>query len=116
MSTSTTPPYDLSYLKSLSEDPDFLENMIRLYLKATPELVAALRMAIADKDADGLAKSLHKLKSAAAAIGMDATRTEIEMVEMQLKSANPSSVGDEKLHSIAVAFDNTLEALIRTLD
>lgn len=116
MSASTTPPYDLSYLKSLSEDPDFLENMIRLYLKATPELVAALRMAIADKDADGLAKALHKLKSAAAAIGMDATKTEIEMVEMQLKSANPSSVGDEKLNYIAVTFDDTLEALIRTLD
>lgn len=116
MSASSTPPYDLSYLKSLSDDPAFLENMIRLYLKATPELVADLRMAIADKNALELAKALHKLKSAAAAMGMNATKTEIEMVEMQLKSDNPSPVGDEKLHSIAVAFDHTLEALTRTLN
>ena len=116
MSASSTPPYDLSYLKSLSDDPAFLENMIRIYLKATPELVADLRMAITDKDGMGLAKALHKLKSAAAAIGMDATKTEIEMVEMQLKSDNPSPVGDEKLNYIAVTFDDTLEALTKTLD
>ncbi len=115
MSASTTPPYDLSYLKSLSEDPSFLENMIRIYLKATPELVAALRMAIADKDADGLAKSLHKLKSAAAAIGMDTIKIEIESVEKLLKTDNPSTIGDERLTAIAVAFDHTMEALIRTL-
>lgn len=115
MSASSTPLYDLSYLRSLSEDPAFLENMIHLYLKATPELVEALRMAIADNDAEAQAKALHKLKSAAAAIGMDATKLEIETVEKLLKNGNSPSVGDERLAAIATAFDHTLEALTRKL-
>ena len=72
-------------------------------------------LAIADKDAEAQAKALHKLKSAAAAIGMDATKLEIERVEKLLKSDNPFSVGDERLTVIAAAFDHTLEALTKTL-
>jgi len=116
MKVHTDKPYDLSYLKSLSEDPSFLEKMIRLYLKTTPGLVASLRLAIENQDLEESARALHQLKSAAAAIGMTQLKTAIEAAETMVKKDEKWSIDKNQLETLAASFDRCMELLSKELD
>ncbi|MFZ9717731.1 MAG: Hpt domain-containing protein [Chitinophagaceae bacterium] len=108
----TIPPlYNLSYLKSLSNDASFLQKMIGLYLKNTPELVDSFRNAFPERKPEVLAEALHKLKSAAAAIGMEATKKNIEEMEQRIRSGQTTHIPEEALFAIADQFDTCISQL-----
>ena len=49
--------------------PDFVQEMIGLYLAETPPLLAAIQEAIAQGDAGGLQQAAHTLKSSSRNLG-----------------------------------------------
>jgi len=49
--------------------PDLLGKMIGLYLTHTPELIQALRQAVARSDAEDITMQAHSLKSSSAMVG-----------------------------------------------
>lgn len=111
MKASATPLFDLSYLKSLSNDPSFLQKMVGLYLETTPELVDSFRNAFPERKPEVLAEALHKLKSAAAAIGMEATKKNIEEMEQRIRSGQTTHIPEEALIAIADQFDACISQL-----
>lgn len=111
MKASATPLFDLSYLKSLSNDPSFLQKMILLYLETTPELVQSFRDVLPERNPEALAEALHKLKSAAAAIGMEAAKKNIEEMEQHIRSGQTALISEEALMALADEFNECMNQL-----
>jgi len=70
----TLPPLDDEILGRLSDpalggDPEFLSELIELFLDETPARLAELRQAAAAEDATGLTTAAHGLKGSAASLG-----------------------------------------------
>lgn len=68
------PPLDMQVLASLralgdDEDPDFLEDLIRMYLSDAPKHLQMMRKAVEAKDAATLKVAAHTLKSSSANLG-----------------------------------------------
>jgi CheY-like chemotaxis protein len=61
----------LDDLRALQEpgEPDFVQEMIDLYLTDTPPLIAALRVAVGQGEADGLRAAAHTLKGNSNSLG-----------------------------------------------
>ncbi len=70
-SASPLDPKVFANLRYLQEDggPDYVGELIDLYLQQTPGLIQTLRMAIDQDDALGLQKSAHTLKGSSASLG-----------------------------------------------
>lgn len=64
-------PDVLAMLADLQEpgEPDLLEELVVLFLRDTPERLAAIGDALAAGDLDGAARSAHSLKGSAANLG-----------------------------------------------
>ncbi len=62
----------LDGLRELQEEgePDFVQEMIDLYLAATPPLLTAIRSAVAQRDAEGVRHTAHTLKGNSSSLGV----------------------------------------------
>jgi len=93
-------PFDLSYLRSLSDDPSFLQQMIQSFLKIVPNQVISLKEVL-DKD-DGIqtALVLHQLKPSMQAFGCNALIPEIVELEKLAKNGNAPSKQIERYNEL----------------
>jgi len=83
--TATPKLYNLSYLQSLSDDREFIQKMITVFLESTPVMLAELEAAVGQYSYNKAATVLHKLKPAAATIGMLQLKAEIAAIEQEIK-------------------------------
>jgi CheY-like chemotaxis protein/HPt (histidine-containing phosphotransfer) domain-containing protein len=76
---------NLGYIKSLSNDPEFLKKALRTFSNDSTKLIYELELSIEKNNLENCLSILHKLKSAAGITGMKRTRKSILQLEMKLK-------------------------------
>lgn len=62
---------DLGYLRTISEDPEFLREMIRRFLEHAPVYLSEMKAACDQKSWEKLSLSTHKLKPSATYMGIN---------------------------------------------
>lgn len=105
--------YDLSYLKSLSDDDAFIHQMMTVFLETTPDMLTELDAAKQQNSYVKAAAVLHKLKPAAATIGMLQLKAEIEDIEKEIKSETIKSDIHKRIDDVLNSFNNCLIDLRR---
>jgi len=107
------PIFDLSYLRSLSDDPSFLQQMIQSFLKIVPNQVISLKEAL-DKD-DGIqtALVLHQLKPSMQAFGCNALIPEIIELEKLAKNENAPSKQIERYNQLIDDVNQCIASLMQ---
>ena len=69
---------NLDYVKSISpNNPKFVKEMIKIFLKQVPVSVKAMNKCVADSDWNGLQDYAHKIKSHVDCMGMPAEYREV---------------------------------------
>lgn len=100
--------YDLSYLQSLSDEKEFLLKMITVFAETTPAMLDELRAAISQYSYEKAATVLHKLKPAAATIGMLQLKAEIADIEQQIKFGSVNADIHKRIEAVIENFSNCL--------
>ncbi|TWI81120.1 signal transduction histidine kinase [Lacibacter cauensis] len=111
MPGSKTKVYDLSYLKSLSNEQSFLLNMINIFVASTPVMVEELKLALDQYSYDKVATVLHKLKPAAETIGMTKLKVEIADIEQEIKFANINTLLQKRIMHVVDIFNESIVQL-----
>jgi signal transduction histidine kinase/CheY-like chemotaxis protein len=86
--------------------PDLLEKIITLYLESSPQLMAALRSAIAASDAAAISRAAHALRSGSANVGAMALAEVCRSLEAAGRSGNLTAtavLGQQLIHEYARA-------------
>ncbi len=105
---------DLNTFNSLKESTgaDFIGELVNVFLDDAPSLIAQMRSALADKDAEVFRRAAHSMKSNAATFG--ATELSARAKELEsLARENNLEVGD-RIELITAEFEevkNELEVL-----
>jgi two-component system sensor histidine kinase/response regulator len=76
-------------------DPEFLAEIVALFLETYPPLLAAIMDAISRGDAAGLCRSAHTLRGAVVNFGAKAVVEQVKVMEMLGKSGNLASAAEE---------------------
>lgn len=76
---------NFGYIKSLSDDPQFLKKALKTFSNDSTKLIRDLELSIEKNNLENCLTILHKLKSAAGVTGMKRTRKSIVQLEMELK-------------------------------
>lgn len=104
--------YDLTYLKSLSNDPAFLQKTLQTFYTNSLEMIVQLEEAIQAKaNKKEVSKLLHKLKSSAGVAGMHETRKKIIQTEIQLKKKALNKQELENIRTIIDDFKNCVNEI-----
>jgi len=94
---------DLTYLKEASADNKiFLREMIEIFLKQTPGLIAGLRKASIEKDWAEFRKIIHKLKPSITMMGIH----ELEADIIKIDNAVKKGIEIEQLPGLLQKFDD----------
>lgn len=96
--------YDLSYLKSLSTDPAFIQKTLQTFCINSDQIITELEQAITVKNKKVMLQLLHKLKSSAGVAGMHKTRKEIIQTELELKKQSLKEKEIKNLQIIILHF------------
>jgi CheY-like chemotaxis protein len=99
-------------LRALQEEgePDFVQEMIDLFLVETPPLIANIRQAIENQNADGLRRAAHTLKGNSKSLG--AQRLSLLSLELEQNGRTASFDGAAALLAqVETAFTQTQHAL-----
>jgi HPt (histidine-containing phosphotransfer) domain-containing protein len=96
------------------EDPDILEEILRMFLEQGPERMALVEAALAGGNAEELERQSHGLKGAAATLGMEALRVASYAVE---RLAGGGCVGEaaSAVAAMRVAMDAAVAAVRKEL-
>lgn len=82
--------YDFTYLNTLSDDPAFVVQMIRLFLEVAPVQLEELKKAIQNNDAGLVASVLHQLRPSLEVVGSENLAKECGEIETLMKTgSNP---------------------------
>jgi len=107
--TEDTPPqggYDLEKLRRICRHDDAqVDEMLRLFIHSTEELLADLTRALAERNAAGAARQAHQIKGAAAYLGATEVTALASEAETLARSAD--------LEACAAAVDDLEAAFIR---
>lgn len=103
--------YDLSYLQSLSNEQEFIQKMITVFVNSTPGMLNELRAAVSHYSYDKAASVLHKLKPAAATIGMLQLKAEIADVEQEIKFGTVNTDIQNRIVAIMDIFNECIVQL-----
>ena len=99
-------------LKQMSGD-DFINELIDTFLEDAPNMIAEIKSALADNDADTFRRAAHSMKSNAATFGANELAELAKELEMLGKDNKLNETGD-KLQSMVEAYASAkkeLEAL-----
>ncbi len=113
---SVLDPTALEDLKELDRDGSkgLLHRLVRIYLDDTPKGLDALALAVRTKDAEGIVRVAHRLKSPSASLG--ASGFHAMLVEMEERGRDGSLQGAEELmESILRGFEVVRIALTETI-
>lgn len=73
---------DLAFFKQNSfGDPSLYKELLEIFVKTTPEMVAQIKTAAESNDMDQLAKVAHKLKSNIQSVGLDEVYLHLDKLE-----------------------------------
>jgi HPt (histidine-containing phosphotransfer) domain-containing protein len=75
-------------------DPDFLAEIVNLFLETYPELLSEIESAVSSKDAVALGRAAHTMKGAVANFGARAVVDQAKELEMMGKSGDLASADD----------------------
>lgn len=103
--------YDLTYLKSLSNDESFLVNMISVFVASTPVMLDELQLALNQYSYDKAAAVLHKLKPAAETVGMIKLKVEIAEIEQEIKFGNVNAALQKRMANVIDSFNECIVQL-----
>lgn len=110
---SVTKPrlYDLGYLQSLSDEKEFIQKMITVFVESTPVMLAELDAALRQYSYTKAAAALHKLKPAAATIGMLQLKAEIAALEQEIKFGTVNADIHKRIVAVSAAFNECIVEL-----
>mgnify|MGYP002654652764 CR=1 FL=1 len=115
LATTVTTPikkcYDLSYLKSLSEEEEFIVKMVNVFIASIPGTIDELKLAIHRSDYKMVAAVLHKLKPAAATMGMQQLKTDITALEQEIKMGTTGTDIQKRLQEVIHTFNECIVEL-----
>ncbi len=93
------PDIDLSYLRDVAGgDPEFMTEVINIFLAETPGYFENIRLAIEEKDWAGIVTLAHKMDPTFFFMGADSVRT--KLLEIEHKAIN-----SENMEEIEVLFN-----------
>ena len=94
---SVLDPSILDTLRSLQsrDGSSVLQRIARTFLESAPELIEALRAAIAEKDAEALAAAAHALRSSSGNVGATSVAARAGRLEELGRSASLTGAKDE---------------------
>jgi CheY-like chemotaxis protein len=97
-------------------DPEFLTEIVSLFLKTYPKLLSTIEDAISRKDAPGLSRAAHALKGAVANFGAKALVEQSAALEKMGKNGNFSCAieGGAALRALMDEFEPQLQAALKT--
>ncbi|MCU0447799.1 MAG: Hpt domain-containing protein [Microscillaceae bacterium] len=102
----------INNLKSLSKDKTFLVNVIDVFIKDTPILIADMEKAVKGKDASTLKSAAHKYKSSTRQVG--ATQLSalcLEVEQLALAGQQSSKTVVDKITQIKSLANQAVSAL-----
>lgn len=108
---STKQLFDLSYIKSLSTDPSFIEKSLAIFCTNSQELTEQLEHALQTNKLKEITAILHKLKSSAGVTGMQRTRNLILKTELDLKKKKLSKEAIKVMKEIIADFKECIQAI-----
>jgi two-component system sensor histidine kinase/response regulator len=96
-------------------DPEFLTEIVGLFLETYPQLLTEIENAISGQDAAGLRRAAHTLKGAVANFGAKAVVEQAEALETMGKSGDLSSAADgsRALRALLNRFEPELRGALR---
>ncbi|MDF0556251.1 response regulator [Kamptonema sp. UHCC 0994] len=113
LSPDKNPPIDLQILQSLREldddddEPDFLTDLIKIFLGDAPRYLDSIKVAIAAGDADNLKVASHTLKSSSANLGAMVLSELCKELEYMARAV--SEAGEEQVFDLGIAHDWLLQ-------
>lgn len=103
---------DLTYLNEVSSGDHFIFNLaINKYLEKTPESLELIDKHFGAKEYDALAKSVHKLKSSVATMGMATAKDTILQIENILRNDLDKAVLPALIHKLKRLVEQSFEEL-----
>jgi HPt (histidine-containing phosphotransfer) domain-containing protein len=102
--------FDLSYLEEM-DDPEFLVQVINLYLIETPKDILEMMQGLNTSDAEVIRKNAHKLKSSTGMLQAQKLLTLLQDIEKILISGKISELLKDKLASINKEYEVLKTAL-----
>jgi CheY-like chemotaxis protein len=95
-------------------DPEFLAEIVNLFLATCPELLSSVEDAVARKDANAVCRAAHTLKGAVANFGAEAVVEQAKALEMIGRSGDISRADEmlRSLRSLIAALQPELEAAL----
>jgi CheY-like chemotaxis protein/HPt (histidine-containing phosphotransfer) domain-containing protein len=96
-------------------DPEFLAEIVSLFLKTYPQLLCAIEDAILRNDAPGLSRAAHALKGAVGNFGAKAVVLQAEALETMGKNGNfaDAQEGGAALLALMDKFEPELQAALK---
>ena len=91
-------------------DAAFVEELLSAFLDDSPQLIAALRQALAEDNAEAFRRAAHSLKSNSASFGAENLSALAKELEMIGKTGRFDGVGDA-LERLATEYDQVERAL-----
>jgi len=108
--------YD-DFMERMDGDMDLLKEVIEIFLEDAPNLVAALRSAVRNRNAEAMERAAHTLKGAAANISAKRLQQLSHVMQEMVKKGEVSQVerllGDMEMHYEVL--DRVLRARLKTL-
>ncbi|CBN55882.1 MULTISPECIES: response regulator [Kamptonema] len=114
LSPEKNPPIDAQILQSLRElddddddEPDFLVDLINIFLGDAPRYLDSIKVAIAAGDAGNLKVAAHTLKSSSANLGAMVLSELCKDLEYMARAV--SEVGEDQILDLGIAHDRLLK-------
>jgi CheY-like chemotaxis protein len=95
-------------------DPEFLAEIVNLFLATCPELLSSVEDAVARKDPNAVCRAAHTLKGAVANFGAEAVVEQAKALEMVGRGGDMTHAGEilQSLRSLIAALQPELEAAL----
>lgn len=109
---SVQPVIDRLTYENLQESMgiDFMDELLQAYYDETPQLLSALRQALANQDCDTFQRSAHSIKSTSNSFGALQFGNMARELEMMGKEKNLGGAS-EKVVALVAAYDDVKKAL-----
>lgn len=104
MSEKTTLYHLDTLIGFVGDDPDAIQNMVRIFMQTTPELLETINECFKQNYSEELSKAAHSIKPTLDVFGIDKLHATIRKIEQKSR--------DEELDSEMVALINELNTVL----